>query len=369
QVDDLPDGLGGEDEPSVTVVVPARNEAARIETTVQRLLSQRGVALSIVAVNDRSEDETGAILDRIAAGDERVRVVHVERLPEGWLGKCHALHAGTEDVESEWTLFLDADVWMREDVVARAVAAAERRGAQHLTVIPEFTAKGLFGKATMLFITLTLVRHGAWVNRDRRTTYLGVGAFNLVRTEAHRSIGRHERLRMEVIDDLKLALILKEAGYRARVYFATRDVEVEYAPTPRHLITVLEKNGFSLFMYSMALTCAALMGLLVMWGAPMIGLGAFGWAGWAPGLAAAAGMALAVAPCWMQSRKMGWSVWPAMVAPLSAIVPIVAVANSMVRTLSQGGIRWRGAFYPLAALREGRVRRRPRRERSGGTVL
>src|SRR5688500_5950045 len=89
-----PSGAGLSPLPRVSVVIAARDEQARIDTTVRRLLTQEGVELEVIAVDDRSTDRTGEILLRAAAEDPRLRVLRVDALPEGWLGKCHACHLG-----------------------------------------------------------------------------------------------------------------------------------------------------------------------------------------------------------------------------------------------------------------------------------
>src|SRR5262245_50611517 len=102
-----------------SVVVAARNEEARIEQSIRRLLGQRGVDLELIVVNDRSTDRTGEILGRLALEDSRLRVKRVDVLPEGWLGKCHACHIGAGAATGDWILFTDADCWLKPDVISR----------------------------------------------------------------------------------------------------------------------------------------------------------------------------------------------------------------------------------------------------------
>src|SRR6266404_6022323 len=115
-----------------SVVFAARNEEGRAESTIRHLLAQSGVAVEIIAVDDRSSDGTGAILARLAAEDARVRVARVETLPEGWLGKCHACHTGASMATGEWILFTDADCWLKPDVIARALRVAAREKVEHV---------------------------------------------------------------------------------------------------------------------------------------------------------------------------------------------------------------------------------------------
>jgi cellulose synthase/poly-beta-1,6-N-acetylglucosamine synthase-like glycosyltransferase len=95
---------------------------------VRRLLTQKDVELEMIAVDDRPTDRTGEILRRVAAADPRLKVLRVDALQEGWLGKCHACHLGAGGATGEWLLFTDGDVWMKPDVIARAVGAARAGG-------------------------------------------------------------------------------------------------------------------------------------------------------------------------------------------------------------------------------------------------
>ena len=117
-----------------SIVIAARDEAARIEGTVRNLLAQTGVAVEIIVVDDRSSDATGEILRRLAAEDRRVRTERVEGLPAGWLEKCHACHRGAGAATGEWILFTDADSWRRPDLIARALLVAERERVDHITL-------------------------------------------------------------------------------------------------------------------------------------------------------------------------------------------------------------------------------------------
>ena len=117
---------GGEDQwsnlPRLSVIVPARNEAENIAATLDSLLKSEEVSLEIIAVDDRSQDETGAIMDSIAARarveGKSLRVLHVAELPPGWLGKTHAMALASSHAQSEWLLFTDGDVVFSPGCVA-----------------------------------------------------------------------------------------------------------------------------------------------------------------------------------------------------------------------------------------------------------
>jgi len=338
--------------PKVTAVVTARDEESRIERAVRGLLEQRGIDLRIVVVDDRSGDATPEILERLAAGESRIEVLRVKDLPPGWLGKPHACHLGARRAEGEWILFSDGDVRLGPDVIARAVAQARRQDADHLCLLPGEERTTIAARAALINFFLAMLVFAGRANRDRRFSFIGVGAFNLVRAEAYRAIGGHESLRLEVIDDLKLGWLVRRAGRRSRVYGAPRDVEVRWAPTVPDLVRALEKHFFALVGFSPA---GALLLVLALGG--FQGLSAAGiLAGGVQGAAIAAGAASMLLPARIVARRAGWG-WPeTLLSPLAGPLLLGALAWSTVMTLARGGVIWRGTLYRLDVLRRGRVR-------------
>src|SRR6185436_19347390 len=226
----------------VSVVVAGRNEEARIEQTVRRLLAQQGVELEVILVDDRSTDGTGEVLRRLAKEDPRLKPLRVDVLPEGWLGKCHACHLGAAQASGEWILFTDADCWLKPDVIARALNVAEREGVDHITLTPGVPADGAAVQAWHLAFLLSLADWFAGVNRDRPKRYLGMGAFNLVRASAYRACGGYEALRLTVLDDVRLGLLLRRAGKRTRGFIGGDDTECHWGTTVREMVQVMEKK-------------------------------------------------------------------------------------------------------------------------------
>jgi len=192
----------------------------------------------------------------------------------------------------------------------------------------------------------------ARANRDRRFSFIGVGAFNLVRADAYRAIGGHEPLRLEVIDDLKLGWLLRRSGYRSRVYAEPEAVEVRWAPTVPDLVRALEKNFFALVGFR---SLGALLLILAL--AALMGFSAAGiLGGGLPGAALAAGAGSMLVPARVVARRAGWG-WPeTLLSPLMGPLLLVALGWSTAMTLARGGVAWRGTVYPLDLLRRGRVR-------------
>jgi hypothetical protein len=347
-----PERHEGRAAPRVSLIITARDEESRIETSVRRAIAQRQVELELIVVDDRSTDDTPGILGRLAVEHPRLTVLRVDRLPENWLGKPHACHVGAQRATGDWLLFTDADSWMADGVVARAVAAAETHRAHHVCLFPGEPNASVAARATLLNFSAGLVHYASKANRDDPDSMIGVGAFNLVRAEAYRSIGGHRALRLEVVDDLKLGLLLRRAGFRSRAFGAAADVEVHWAPTVGQLIRALEKNMFAMLDFSALRGVTAVVGLalIVLASLAAPALGGSG------GIAAIVGWASTLIPSAIMARHSRWGLAAALLTPVTTPVMVVAVGNSVYRTLRQGGIRWRGTFYPLERLRRGLVR-------------
>lgn len=344
----------GREVPLVSLVVAARNEERGVEAAARSLLAQGYPRLEIVAVDDRSDDRTGAILDRLAAGEPRLRVVHVRELPPGWLGKNHALATGAAAAAGEWILFTDADVVMHPDAVGRAVTAAERLGSDHLAVLPELVMRGVLAQAFLTsFGIIGIEALRPWKARDpgsRRSA--GVGAFNLVRAAAYRRAGGHEPIRLRPDDDLKLGKILKRSGARQEVMLGTGIVTVEWYHSLGEAIRGLEKNSFAVVEYNALLMLGGVFFYLLVGLGPLAAL-VFG-AGPLRTIGAV-GVGIQIA---LQARMAGEihaPRWTGVLYPAGALILAWIVLRTLVLNVRQGGIVWRGTFYPLAELRKNRV--------------
>jgi len=343
--------------PRVTAIVPCRDEAAGVERALRSLLAQVEVELEVVAVDDRSTDGTGAILDRLAAGDPRVAVLHVGALPDGWLGKNHACHAGALRARGDWLLFTDGDVVLAPEALRRAVDAARAHGLGHLAVPPRLVAPGFLERAfvsAFAALLAPLVRI-ADLRRPGTRAYFGVGAFNLVRRDAYARSGGHLRLPLEVVDDLKLGLLLRRSGVAQGVARSDGLVEVRWHEGFVRSVLGLVKNAFAALEYRPALAVAAALAAAAAGAAPLVIL--VDGPGAAARALAGAALAVAIAHHAAEARQVAGSrgaegiLMPACVLLLGAVVLVSAAA-----VWWRGGVVWRGTHYPLRRIREGCLR-------------
>ena len=340
--------------PLVTLITAARDEARGIEAAARSLLAQDYSALEFVMVDDRSTDRTGAILDGLAARDPRVRVVHVGALPPGWLGKNHALARGAAAARGEWLLFADADIVMDPTTIARAMQYVERRGLDHLTLLPELVMPGLLLKAFVSSFVIWLAGFlRPWRARDPGSRrFVGVGAFNLVRTSSYAAAGGHQPIRLRPDDDLKLGQILKRSGARQDLVQGRGLVSVEWYHSLGEAVDGLMKNSFAVVEYNPVLMVLGALAYL------LIGLGPLAAAALGDGILRILGLVTAGLLFLIHlrgAREAGAPLRGALLYPVVSVIFAWIVVRALALNLWQGGITWRGTFYPLSELRKNRV--------------
>jgi glycosyltransferase involved in cell wall biosynthesis len=341
--------------PPLTVIVPARDEAAALPDSLASLLAQDYENLRVVAVNDRSTDATGTIMDDLARlHPERLTVLHVRELPAGWLGKPHAMalaarHAISID-RPDYLLFTDADVIFQPDAIRRSLAEAVATGADHFVTFPTPLVKTP-GEGMLLGFLGVM---GLWATRPWKASdpkaqdSIGIGAFNLLRTEAYTKLGGFEAFRMEILEDLMLARHVKLAGLRQQVSVAPGMVSLHWAPGALGVVNVMTKNLFAVFRFRIELVLAACIGFMILCLGPVAFLAL-------PLTRTAAIVALA---CIAELYLLSWrhskvSPWYALLFPVGTVLFLYSVLRSVAVTLRAGGVTWRGTFYSLSELRRG----------------
>ncbi|MEQ1473837.1 MAG: glycosyltransferase family 2 protein [Candidatus Acidiferrum sp.] len=340
--------------PRISLLFAARDEEEKLPAALATLAALDYPELEIIGVDDRSKDATGRILDEFAAAHPRFRVIHVRELPAGWLGKPHALQKAYEASSGEWLLFTDADVRFKADVPRRAMALVTERKLDHLSLYGDVEMVGFWETVLLTFFGLAflMATDPRGVINPKSKTYVGVGAFQMLKRSAYEASGTHKRLAMEVVDDMRLGKIVKQAGFRSGVGVAQNFVMVRWQSGLANLINGVTKNFFAGAGYSVPRVIVAIVALLITNFLPFAGL-VFGH-GWVRVLSAiAAVMALAMHVGVDVVQRV--SVWYCFTLPLGAVLFSYMLLRSMVVTLRQGGIVWRDTFYPLDELKRGAV--------------
>ena len=341
--------------PLVTVIVPARNEAEALPSCLQSLLAQDYPNLRIIAVNDRSSDATGAIIDGLASQHpHQLKGIHVTELPEGWLGKTHAMalaarHAIAVD-RPNYLLFTDADILFHREAIRRSLSQAVDTDADHFVTFPTPIIKSL-GEGMLLGYLGVM---GLWATRPWKADdpkairdSIGIGAFNLLKTQSYQELGGFDALKMEILEDLTLARRVKLARLKQRVAVAPGMVSVHWAAGALGVVSVMTKNLFSVFRFRLELVAFACAWIALFCLCPFLFL-VF------PATRFSAAIALlSIAALYVLSKRHSRiSSAYCILFPVAAILFLYSIVQSVSITLRTGGVTWRGTFYSLPALRK-----------------
>lgn len=208
------DALQPEAAPSLCVVIAARNESDGLAACLRNVLAQDYPAMSVLVVDDRSEDDTLAIAQQFAQSDSRVRAEHIDTLPRGWMGKSHALWHGTRSARADWLLFMDVDCTLKPRAISRAVEEARHRNVQVLTLWPRQAAGGFWEHATIPLCggIIALWFGSQRINDPGSTLAFANGQFLLFERQAYEQVRGHEAVRRAIIEDIPLAEHAKRSG-------------------------------------------------------------------------------------------------------------------------------------------------------------
>ena len=363
--------------PRVAIIVPARNEEASIEQALTRLLALDYANYEVIAIDDRSTDQTGQIMDNVARGcsdgrprpsareagadsdsgtnpHPRLKIVHIHDLPPGWMGKAHAMWSAGRQTEADWLLFTDADVMFRPDCLRRAIAYAEAERADHVVLFPRTIMKRPGEKMMLAFFQLLFVfGHRPWKVADPKAKdHIGVGAFNLVRRKVYEAVGTYEALRFEVVDDMKFGKVIKNAGFRQRNVLGNDLLEIRWAMGARGVVRNLTKNFFAVMSFQWWRAIGFCVAATILNVIPFVGIiAAHGWER----------VPYAISLTCIFFLYAGMSIysdvrpWYFLLHPIGTALFIYTMLRSMLFTLGRGGVEWRGTLYPLEELRKGLV--------------
>jgi glycosyltransferase involved in cell wall biosynthesis len=340
--------------PSLSVIIAARDEADTIREALTSLLQEDYPKVEFIVVNDRSSDATGAIIEAMAASDPRVRAIHIDALPNGWLGKVHALHRGSQAASGEWLLFTDADVHFARGTLRESLALAIAQGYDHLALLPGLKLTGsVWLEAIIAAFLMGFMRATKPADLDKNPkAMIGVGAFNLVKRTAFENTEGFSWLRLEVVDDVGLGMMIKQAGGESGFVMAQQHLGIAWYPSVAAMFRGLEKNlfgGAARYRYWRTAAMAVLSCLL--FAAPLVALIRTDISHlWLAGVLAYAVSSLSAVMVW---RRLGVSLGPGLLTPIGQLLITCMLLYSTFRCWRQNGIAWRGTVYSLKELRGG----------------
>jgi cellulose synthase/poly-beta-1,6-N-acetylglucosamine synthase-like glycosyltransferase len=223
--------------PYVTILIPAKDEGAGIQRCLKSIFAQDYPSFDVIAIDDRSADDTGTILDALAVSEPRLTVLHIQpgALPEGWLGKCHALHAAhehlagpiknqksqTKNPPSSWLFFVDSDVTLEPHALSTALSMAIQRGYDALTIFTRIETHSFLERLMLppLAAAWVIMYTASLTNEDsRKNIAVANGQFFLIRREAYEAVGGHAAVRNQITEDVELMRLLKSRDYKVRIF-------------------------------------------------------------------------------------------------------------------------------------------------------
>ena len=338
--------------PLVSIIVPARNEENTITASILSQLTLDYRNIEWILINDRSTDKTGEEIERLAEKDNRIKTIHIDTLPDGWLGKNHALHDGYLHSRGELLLFTDADVHYDPAMVSKAVNLLQIEKADHLTAAPALTAKGFWLKTFIAFFLFGFSYYKRpWKANDKASSIgMGIGAFNLITRAAYEKIGTHANLKNRPDDDLQLGALVKKHGLEQRMVTAINLLSVEWYPTLKSALQGLEKNTFAGLYYRYSMVILAVAGVFFSQVFPFFAL-------MIPDIQVQ-GLSIAVISLIFFSYRgvvMNMTNFHPvlfLVLPLTALIFIYSIIRAVLLTFIRGGVMWRGTKYSLDELRK-----------------
>lgn len=344
-ISDLPDTGEPARAPRVSIIVPARNEQRDIEVSIRSLLDQSGIEMQLLVVNDHSEDATGAIIDRLAATDDRLNAIHDPELQPGWFGKANAMQTAAQHADRDFLLFTDADVIHGPGVLRRALAEMEAGGYDFMSLVPRFEINTFWENVDlpMVLSGLAMLASTQLENPDKPGEAVGGGAFLLIRRDVFNAIGGFEPIRTEMFDDVMLARLVKANGYKVGIRSAIDHLQVELFKTNRDAFLAPTKNILGAGMGRPWLTgFAALAALVLYWSPPLaMALGVFqsDTGLWLTGLGVYLGQYTSF---FLARQTFHFRPLKLLGYPLVVLVILTCTARALYFYYARGSVAWRG---------------------------
>ncbi|WP_044340090.1 glycosyltransferase [Rossellomorea aquimaris] len=339
--------------PLLSVIVPARNEEETITDSILSQLQQDYQRIQWILVNDRSTDGTPEKLEALAEMDKRIKVLHIDSLEKGWLGKNQALYKGYQISKGELILFTDADVIFNDPgILTKAVSLLRTQKLDHLTLAPHIKSQSFWLKSFVAFFLFGFSFYKRpWKANDPSSKIgMGIGAFNLITKSVYEEIGTHERLKHMPDDDLQLGIHIKKHHKKQAFLTALKSLEVEWYRSLKEAFNGLEKNTFAGLHYSFLLVLFAMLGVFCSTVLPFITI----FSGETPIRVVSMIIILFIGITYLKVIKQMTKETPLLflALPVTALLFIYSIGRATFLTFKRGGIEWRGTVYSFKELKQ-----------------
>jgi chlorobactene glucosyltransferase len=345
--------------PFVSVIVPARNEGTKIRRCIESLAQQNYPHYEVIAIDDRSTDDTGAIIQDIASCYEHVKAVRGQDAPPGWIGKCNALVHGVKEANGKWFLFTDADTCHTPESLRYSVSYALANNAELISFMP-VQELGSFWEQAVMPILLGSFLCGDPMNtindktNDRAYAY---GQYILVRRNVYEAVGGHASVHDQILDDISFARVVKNHGYHimaadGRLLYKVRmytDLDSLWQGWTKNLFALIECQLLYLVLV-ISLINTAVIG-------PFIQLAMIAWmiltgdqSGMVPFYTAVTAVELGLLYAWYKrcaEHYLGVGLLQFFLLPLGSLTVSVLYLHSAYLYLSGTKVSWKGRKYTV----------------------
>jgi cellulose synthase/poly-beta-1,6-N-acetylglucosamine synthase-like glycosyltransferase len=341
--------------PLVSIIVPAKDEAAGIEESVRSFLKSDYPNLEVLLVDDRSEDATAAIMERLAAADPRVKAISIRDLPPGWTGKTHAMFQAAQGASGEILLFTDADAVFDPHLLSRAFHFFAAKELDMLSLLPGFVDQGFNETAVYphMALGLSFFYPLPEVNDHSKQAGLASGCFIMMKRKVYERIGTWQRFRNEITEDVALSKVIKQEGFKLRVFRAGDLVRTKAFDNltdvcrfwKRTYYGGLEKDIRKIFRLTSNYASLSIVSALFLISGIIVLSGAGGALDVALFVASFLVMAAVVVPFSIFIREEGGNWLYGLASPVGVFLSLCVAVSTLMTVLSKEGIHWRGSRY------------------------
>lgn len=331
--------------PKVSIIITAKDEESTIARSLRTLRGLDYPDYEVIVINDRSTDRTLEEILSVRREGMELKVITIDELPEGWMGKNHACYRGYRESSGEILLFTDADVEYHPVSLRTAIHYFQDQKAEHLAVSPV-----IYGESFLLrlfvqyFLYSFLIYFRPWAGG------MGVGAFNMFRRHAYESIGTHKKISLRPDEDLQLGRLVKRSGLNQKFASGKKLMSVQWYTSLRQAMQGIEKNAFAGLQYNLMIAAGAISGQLLFFVFPFIAVIILqGWMQMSYSIVLILMVSVYISHISVFSNSKKYDV---LFLPLSAVLFIFVVCRALVKTMFHRGIYWRGTFYSLRELRK-----------------
>ena len=341
--------------PRVSVILPARNEENFIQKCLDSLTAQDYPNYEIITIDDSSDDSTGSIIAQYAKKNSKVIHVSAGPKPEGWMGKNWACMEGYKKVTGELLLFTDADTKFEKNVISLAVSHLESFSLDALTAIPKMVCLDFWTRITLPVLSTFLhTRFSAMrVNDPTKNTGYFFGSFFIIRKKTYDTVGTHEGVKHEIIEDGALGKKVKESGHKMKMVRADHLIDAVWARDWSTLWNGLKRLMIPLFLQNGKIAVGIFFAVLFLLFMPYVMLAysiPFVNSSFSSNIIFASSISSSVllySACLIDSRALGIKTKHAICSPLGSLIVVSGFLTGLLHAKTNAGVSWRGRKYSM----------------------